>query len=622
MTIESKKELLKVLKQRRYLNKDFDSFKQDLTNYAKNYFPNNIKDFSETSLAGMFIELASYIGDVDSFYLDHQFHELNPETAVETRNIESMIKRAGVPIVGASPSVLTQTFLIEVPATGNPPVPNPIAIPITHEGTIVAAENGTQFELIEDIDYSETDENGEYKAEITIGNIDSNGNPTTFIMSRTGLCISGFRATESFSVGTFEQFKQYTLTQENVTDIISVTDSQGNNYYQVEYLTDDTVFKSIVNKNTNDNKIVKEKLLVIPAPYRFISEMSLQTRLTNLTFGGGSAQSMNDDIIPDPSEFAIPLYGKKVFSRFSLNPSNLLQTTTLGIIAPNSTITIVYRYGGGLSHNVGPQTIRTISTLKMSFPNGPTAEIAQIVKSSADTINYKESSGGEDAPTVNELKARIPSAKASQNRIVTKEDLIARLYTMPSNFGRVFRASVGPDPNNPLSSRVYIISRNSDSQLILSPDSLKENLSTYLNRFRMSNDSLDILDARIINIQLYFSIVADPSFGNKNLIKQNVLEKIKKYFNIKNFEIDQPIFINEIQNIIYNIPGVLSVNEIRIENITGTVNSNVDGAEPRIYSNEQYDIKSNTDKNIIYLPSGGIFELKYPDHDLKCVVLS
>jgi hypothetical protein len=619
--IDSKKEILKLIKQRKYLNKDFDGLKSDLLEYARTYFPNNIKDFSETSLGGMLLEFAAYVGDVDSLYLDHQFHELNPETAVEFKNIESMLRRAGVPVVGASPAVLKQTFLVEVPATGNPAIPNPVAIPIIYEGTIVEGDNGTQFELVEDIDFSETDENDEYLADITIGNTDNNGLPTSFIMSRTGNCISGFRTSESFSVGAFEAYKQYTLSRENITDIISVTDNLGHEYYQVEFLTDDTVFKTLVNRSPNDRKIVKEKLIVIPAPYRFISETALQTRLTTLTFGGGSAQSLDDDIIPDPSEFAIPLYGKRTFSRFSLNPSNLLQTTTLGIIAPNSTITITYRYGGGLNHNVAAETVKTIPTLRMGFPHGASVEVSQAVRASTDTINYKEASGGEDAPTIDELKSRIPAIRASQNRIVSKEDLIARIYTMPSNFGRVFRASVTPDPNNPLASRIYIISRNSENKLTLSPDTLKENLSTYLNKFRMTSDAMDILDARIINIQVHFSIVADPSFGNKNLIKQNIIEKIKKYFSIKNFEIDQPILLNDLENIIYNNPGVLSINSLRVENVNGTVNSNVDGADPRAYSTEQYDIKGNTEKKIAFPPLGGIFELKYPEYDIKGVVL-
>lgn len=379
------------------------------------------------------------------------------------------------------------------------------------------------------------------------------------------------------------------------------------------------MFQSLLNRN-EDNDLVKDNMVVLPAPYRYIVQASLDTRLSTLTFGGGSAQSLDDDIVPDPSEFAVPLFGKRQFSRFTLNPNNLLRTTTLGIIAPNSTVSVTYRHGGGLSHNVGASTIRGASTLIMSFPNDPTAEVAQFVRSSVDTKNVKEAAGGEDAPTIDELKARAPAVKAAQSRIVSKPDLLARVYTMPSNFGRVFRAAVRPDANNPLAANLFVISRNASNQLIISPDSLKDNLSTYLNQFRMSNDAIDILDAQVINLVVRFSLVVEPK-ANKNLVKQNVIKKLKDYFAIKNFEIDQPIFISDIRNIIFNNPGVLTVASLVVENISGQVtygeaaNSNV-----RVYSNVQYDVEANTDRDMIFAPPGGIFELRFPEFDVVGVV--
>ena len=620
MSISSKKEILKILKQRKFLNKDFDGFKADLLEYARIHFPNNNRDFSETSLGGLLLEFAAYVGDVDSFYLDHQFLELDIETAEENKNIQALLRNAGVDIVGASPAVVEQTFFVEVPAVGNPPVPSDVALPVVHAGTIVPGENGVQFELVEDLDFRDTDRAGDLVAKIAIGKTNANNVPTSFILSNDpndgkGTCISGFRAVESFSVGAFEPFKKFTLSKENVTEIISAVDDQGNDYFQVEHLTQDTVFEALLNRNV-DNDLVKDNLAVLPAPYRYISRTSLDTRLTTLTFGGGSAQSLDDDIVPDPSEFAVPLFGKRQFSRFTLNPGNLLKTTTLGIIAPNSTVTVTFRHGGGLSHNLGPNTIRGASTLVMSFPNDPTGAVAQFVRSSADAKNPKEAAGGEDAPTVDELKARAPSVKAAQSRIVSKPDLLARVYTMPSNFGRVFRASVRPDPNNPLASNLFVISRNAEKQLIISPDSLKRNLSTYLNQFRMSNDAIDILDAQVINIVVRFSIVVDPKI-NKNLVKQNVIKKLKDYFLIKNFEIDQAIFLADINNIIFNNPGVLSVDTLSLENINGGItfgepsNSNV-----RVYSDVQFDVESNIDRQILFAPPGGIFEVRFPDFDI------
>lgn len=614
MSVDSKKQLLKTVKQRKYLNRDFSSFRNDLLEYAKIHFGDRIRDFSETGLGGLLLEMPAYIGDVQSFYLDHQFQELSLETAVEPRNIERLLQDAGVEIVGAAPAVVDVTFFIEVPAdtTVSPRVPLNNCLPIIFAGTVVQAENATQFELTEDINFTKRDNAGNLKCTTKIGARDSTNQPQTFFLSSTEICISGFRATESFSIGNFEAFKTITLANENVTDIISVSDDQGNDYYKVEFLTQDTIFKALVNIN-DDNDLVRDNLSIIPVPYRFISKTNIQTRLTSLTFGGGTATTLDDDIIPDPSEFSLPLYGKRTFSRFTLDPSTLLRTTTLGVIAPNSTITITYRYGGGLSHNVSPKSIRGAKSLIMNFPNGPSAGNSQFIRASVDASNSSEAGGGDDAPTIDELKLHAPAIKNSQSRIVTKEDVLARIYTMPNNFGRVYRASIRANPNNPLASQLFIISRNISNQFTVSPDSLKKNLVTYLNEFRMISDAIDILDAQVINLKLEFSIVCDSGF-NRNLVLQNVIAKLRSYFNIKNFEIDQPIILSDLQNIIYNNPGVISVQSIRLKNLSGSI-------ADREYSEIQFDVESNTQKGMLIGPPGSLFEVKYKNYDIAGVCI-
>lgn len=612
MVLDTKKKISKQIRSRKYLNKDFTSFKQDLLEYARTFFPNANQDFSEASLGGMFLDFAAYVGDVQSFYLDHQFHELDPTTSVENVNIERHLRNAGVPIVGSSPAVVTNTFYIEVPAVDSPAVPDPDSLPVFHEGTVCKADNGTLFELTEDLDFGEVDELGNLVAEVTIARRNAQNIPTSFFLTRAGLCISGFRGTETLSVGAFTPFLQYSLTKENITEVISVVDSESNEYYEVEHLSQDTVFKAIANKN-EDNQLVEDNIVPIPAPYRFTTDTSLNTRLTTLTFGGGDGESLDNDIIPDPSDFAVPLYGKKTFSRFTIDPGNLLKTQTLGTITPNSTLTITYRYGGGLSHNVIARSIRDITSLRISFPRSPTTAVAQSVRASATVLNLEDAAGGDDPPTVAELKSRIPAVRASQSRIVTKEDLLARIYTMPANFGRVFRAAIHPNPNNPFASRLYVISRNADQQLIVSPDSLKENLARYLNEFRLVSDALDILDAQVINIKVDFSIVVDPSFAtNKNIVLQTVIKRLRDYFRAKNFEMDQPLVLADLQNLIYNNPGVLSVNEVNVTNLFGDVGV----SNPREYSRIQYDIETNTDRGIVFGPPGSIFEVKFPEFDI------
>jgi len=608
MSNDSKKQLLKQVRQRRYLNKDFDALRNDLLDYARSYFPDNIRDFSEASLGGLLLDMAAYVGDVQSYYLDHQFHESFPETSVEPNNIERHLRRAGVPIVGASPAVVSVTFYIKAPTDGtNTGNPDLTSLPIIKEGTIVKATNGVEYELTENLDFAETKVDGTLKASIIVGNTNANNIPQNYILSRDGICISGKRITETFPISTFIPFRSIVLSNPNVSEIIKVADSSGNEYYEVESLTQDTVYKRVTNIKY-DQKLVPENIVPVPAPYRFTKNTSLQTRITSLVFGGGRASTINDDIIPDPSEFSLPLYGKKTFSRFTINPGNLLQTTTFGVITENTTLSIQYRYGGGLKHNVEAETINNVSSLNIFFPRNPLPSVAAFVRNSVDVINLEAASGGEDPPTVAELKAKIPAFLGMQNRIVSKEDLLARVYTLPSNFGRVFRAAIEPNPNNPLASQLFVICRNESNELIIAPDTLKKNLSSYLNQYRLISDAIDILDARVINITLKFTVVIDPT-QNKELILRNVLSKIKDYMNIRNFEINQPIMLSDIQNIIFNVEGVASIVSLTIGNIYNIV-------EDRVYSEEQFNVNANTNNNIIFGPPGSIFELKYPDYDI------
>lgn len=611
MPVNTKKQILKTIKERKYLNKDFDALRADLYEYARTYFPDRIKDFSESGLGGLLLDMAAYVGDVQSFYLDHQFHETFPDRATETNNIERHLKNAGVPIMGASAAVVNCTWYVTIPADSSvPPAPNLEALPIIFQGSAGKGQNGVEYELTEDLKFNKVDSAGNLIANIQVGDRDANNNPTNFVLSLDGLCVSGFRASETFTVSGFESFKKITLANENVTEITKVSDDLGNEYYEVGFLTQDTVYKAMPN-NGNDIELVEDVVVPIPAPYRFIKDTSLQTKLTTLTFGGASAETINDDIIPDPSEFALPLYGKKVFSRFSLNPDNLLQTTTFGVLAPNTSVTVIYRYGGGLNHNVEPNSIRDVARINIGFPNNPLPSVAQFVRNSIDINNVSRASGGDDPPTISELKSKIPQYRAAQSRIVTKPDLLARVYTMPSNFGRVYRASIQPNPNNPLASRLFVICRDQNEQLVIAPDALKKNLAVYLNQYRMISDAIDILDARIIDLKLQFTIVVDPTL-NRQLVLQNVLQKLKTYFSITNYNIDQPIILADIQNIIYNNPGVVSVASINITNING----NIGISNPRVYSNVQFDVKANTNKGIIFGPPGSIFEIRHKNFDI------
>lgn len=606
--MNSKKDVLKSVRQRKYLNKTRDAMLADLLEYARSYYEGKIQDFSEVSVGGLFLDFASHVGDTMSYYLDHQFTELDPELAVEQTNIERQLRLSGVEIRGSAPAVSEIKFYIEIQASNNNILTT--GIPIIKQDTIVSAQNGTRYYLTEDIDFNDVKQDGSYSADVTIGNTDSSGNVTSFVMARNGTCISGEIETETFSLGTFTSFKAITLSNPNVSQIVSVTDALGNVYYEVDHLTQDVVYKSTSNSHAEEES-VDDVLELIPAPYRFTKVTDLASRMTTLIFGGGSADSLEDDVIPDPTEFAIPLYGKTTFPRLTLDPQQMLQTRTLGVIAENTTLSITYRYGGGLSHNAEPNSITNVSTLLMTFPNSPTAAVANAVRLSTRVNNEKETLGGEDAPTIDELKLEIIPARNAQSRIVSKPDLLSFIYRLPTNFGRVYRAASHTNQNNPLASQLFIVSRNANKQLTISPDTLKKNISKYINQYRLISDAIDVLDSQIINVTLEFECISDVGIQNKKILLQQILTKLKRYFDISKVQIDKSIIVADVQNIIFNTTGIVSVSpdRIKFKNINGTV-------DDRTYSDVVFDVSANTKSGIIYPPIGGVFEVRYPDDDI------
>jgi len=308
MAIDVKKKF-KPVRTRSYLNKDFDAFRAELLQYARTFFPDKIEDFSEASVGGMFLDFVSFVGDTMAYYLDHQFSELSPETAVERTNLQRMLRSSGVKITGASPATVDVDFLIEVPAINKAGVyiPRDEALPVIKQTTTVQSQGGVSFELVEDLDFAKQDKAGNYVASIAVGVSNTDGTPATLIMTRTGECISGSRKTEGFAFSnTFIPFRTSTLSSPNVTAIVSVKDIDGNNYYEVDALTQDSVFKNIISTN-EDNELVPQNVELIPAPYRFTIITDVNTKKTTLQFGSGDAETLDDDIVPDASQFGVAL---------------------------------------------------------------------------------------------------------------------------------------------------------------------------------------------------------------------------------------------------------------------------------------------------------------------------
>ena len=597
---------------RSYMSKDFDSFRLDLQQFAQIYYPDNMQDFSESSLCGLMMDLAAYVGDSMSFYTDHQFRELDPVSAVETINLEKMAQNAGIKIPGAAPAVATVTFYLRIPAVqkNGEFIPEEVSLPIIQANTSLKTVSGISFFLLEDLNFSKRDVNGDYIAKTS--KLLNTAGRNYFVMTMDGSCVSGKLTTEKISIpNSYQSFRTITLTNPDVSSISQVIDSELNEYYEVENLSQDTVFKSFPN-NSESLDGVESNLGIIPAPYRFTVNSDIRTRQTRIQFGSGRSSNLADDGVPDPSSLSLPVYGKKTMSRFSLDPALLLDTKTLGITPQNTTITVTYRHGGGASHNVPPGSINDLDGLKIKFRNSLNASTAIDIRSSLEISNQFAAGGGSDRPTSEDIRNLIPSARNIQSRIVTKEDLLARLYMLPNEYGRIYRAGIVANPQNPLSSILYVVCTDRAGRLSMAPDVLKLNISKYLNEFRLISDSIDILDVRVLNFKVSISIIANPN-SNKMLVVRTVLERVKKLLKRSNFQVGQPIIESDIVNTIINVPGVLSLVELRLLGVKGS-------SSGRSYSNSAHNFKQNYNNGIYFCSSGDIFELRFPDEDISVSV--
>lgn len=611
MSLTNVKKDLKLKRQRNYLARDFNSFRTELLKYARLYFPDQIQDFSEASVGGLLVDLVSYIGDSTAFYMDHQFNELGLDTAVERRNVERLIRLAGVKIRGASPAFceVDFSFVVDAVRTSSGYVPVGTQLPVLKVGTRVTSNTGTVFTLRTDVDFSKKDSFGKYVCSYVAKDTDSNGNPTTFTVTRTGLCESGGTSEEKFAFGSdTSPFKSITLSQPNVSDVLLVVDSEGNEYYEVDSLAQDTVFRAIENYNV-DSDAVESAIAVVPAPYRFITRSNADSGIVTIVFGSGQSGTLDNDILPDPSEVSLPLFGdKRTFSRAAIDPNSMIGSKSLGVTPINTTIRVRYRHGGGVSHNVAANTVNVMSNLITKFNPALSASKAAQIRASIAVNNESAARGGEDAPTLEDLRSVALSVRNSQNRVISKEDLIARIFLMPTNFGRAFRVGIQPNPVNPLSSLLYLVSRDSDGYLVQSPDTLKRNISTYINEFRVISDAFDILDAKIINIGFIYSVAIDNREDKEGVLTRTN-NAIIEYLSTKNMQIDAGIQISDIINLIINQDGVTNLESYRFTSLTGNI-------EDREYSTFSINTSTSIRRGVLSPPTGGIFEVKYPDVDI------
>ncbi len=602
---------VKKSRERSFLAKDFDGFRVQLLDYARVYFADNIQDFSESSVGGLLLDMAAYVGDTMSYYLDHQYRELDPVRAVERRNVVRHMVNAGLEVPGPSPASAKCKISITVDSEkdGNGDyVPKATQLPIFKTGTTVTSPGGIIFNLTSDVDFAEKDTLGNMKGEVSVVSVDGNSNPVQFRVSREEFFVSGQETTEEFDISSVHvPFRELTLTNPDVTEIVEVHDLEGKPYYEVETLSQDTVFVPVTNVKSDKDEVSKN-LEVRPAPRRFTKNRDPDSGFTSIRFGSGDANTLDNDIVPDPSKISLPLYGRKSIKRFAIDPSSILNTKTLGVSPKNTTITVRYRFGGGLSHNVGARSITEVGAIVTVFHQDATENEKTNVRSSMEVVNTLPARGGDVEPTIDEMRASIAVASQFQGRIVTKQDVLARLYTLPGEFGRVFRAGIRENPINPLSSRLFILTRGAAGDLQIAPDTMKNNIANYLNEFRLVSESIEILDGRVLNFGIRFQVVTKPN-ANKESVLQGIINELSLMYEIRNMQIDQPLVLDDMRYSILQNPGVVTLKNLEIISRVGVV-------ADRDYSTESFEKTSIVKNGLVVGPPGSIFELKFPEFDI------
>jgi hypothetical protein len=595
----------------KYLNRDFESFKKDIIEHLKIYFPDTIQDFNESSVGIMLVEIMSVIGDNLSFYLDKKFNESFIETAKERKNIFKHAKQLGFKAFGKASATGTVDAFIKVPATtlNEEIIPNMSFAGKIKKGAKLKGDNGETYETLLDIDFSKV--NDQDLTKIAVADRDTTTQqPTSFALKVEDVDIkAGESKSVTVAVGGYQAFRKITLADDDVLEVLEVKDSEGNIWYEVDFLAQDTIFDGVSNTGDDANE-VPYVLKLRSVPFRFITEYDVDTNRMSLIFGSGDAQTFDGDLIPDLGDLALPLYGRDTFTDFSLDPQNFLKTRTLGLAPTNTTFSIKYRIGGGLVTNAGAGTITTV--VDSIYDVGDSTLNAAEVRDVGNTFsvsNPKSISGGRDELSINELKQLISANFAAQGRMVVLQDFTARSLSMPSRFGSVFRAYAKLSGLNKNAIELITLSRNSDGHVIVSPLDLKKNLKKYLNRFRMVTDAIEILDGEIINIGIEFNVLTNPDFNSTEVLSDVILA-LKEFFEIQKWQINQPINLTTIYSLIAGIPGVLSLIDIRVINRSGT------GPGGRSYSTTTYNITENTKNGIIYCKENAIFEVKFPNVDI------
>jgi len=604
----------------KYLNKDFAEFRSALIDYSKTYFPTTYTDFTEASPGMMFMEMASYIGDVLSFYQDNQIQETFTQYARRFENLFDLAYVMGYKPQVTGVATVDLDFYQTVPALSNQPDYN-YALLINENAQIGSLDNSNVNFLTEDtIDF--TVSSSQDPTEITVYTVDGSNNPTTYLLKKTRKAISSTINTTTISAGsTPQEFFTTTINAPNIVGILDIVDSDGNVWYEVPYLAEEMVYDSIRNTNPNDpNNYLDEGdapyLLQLKQTQRRFATRVINSGSLEIQFGAGTSQDVEEEITPNADNVGLGLPFEKNKLTTAYSPTNFIFTPTYGI-APTGDLTIRYLTGGGVASNVNANTLTNIKQISKTFVNFNSTDPGGLYQQSFDSLvtnNPNAASGGRGGDSIEELRQNIISNFNTQYRTVTPDDYTVRALSMTPKYGKiakVYTEKAKAEANTGANVDLYVLAFDGNSKLTTASTTLKQNLSTYLSQFRTIGDSVAIKDAFIVNIGFDFEIITLPNFNNNDILRRCILS-LQNYFNIRNWQINEPIIYRDIYNLLDKVEGVQTVKNIYFSNKTG-------GS----YSQYAYDVEGATINQVLY-PSIDpmVFEVKFPNSDIKGKVVN
>jgi hypothetical protein len=610
----------------KYINKDFSELRQALINFTKTYFPTTYNDFSPASPGMAFMEMAAYVGDVLSFYQDNQIQETFLQYARQANNLYELAYMFGYKPNVTGVSTVNIDFYQQVPSitSGSVQVPDfNYSLYFAPNTSVRTNSSGSINFLVQDpIDFSVSSSTD--PTEVTVYSI-SGDQPNRFLLKKTRQAISANINTTTFSFGDPVQFSTVNISAPNLVGILDIVDSDGNTWYEVDYLAQETIFNSIKNTNTNDpNSYVNSGdapyLLKLEKVQRRFATRFLDSGSLQLQFGAGTSGDSDEEVIPNPFNVGLGLPSEQSKLTTAYSPSNFIFTKTYGIAPSNTTLTVRYLTGGGVGSNVPANLINILVNQPTFINSNLNVTTANNIFASVAVNNASAADGGQDGDSVEELRQNSIANFSTQLRNVTQDDYLVRALSMPSKYGLIAKAYIEPVKAQnvstgelPATLDLYTLSYDINKNLKICSDTLKQNLSTYLSQYRVIGDSIRIKDGFIINIGVNFEIIVLPNYNNNDILLA-CINALKVYFDINKWLINQPIVLRDLYVLLSKIEGVQTIKNINIVNKVGVSLG---------YSQYAYDIAGATQSGVIY-PSldPSIFEVKYPNTDIQGKVVS